>query len=239
MKTTKLLSMALISLLTVAAVISCKKDEDETNEEIPTAPASPFDGRLSGTILTLYLTMLDYGEIDALESGGYSPATCPVSENGTFELLLPTPTVNELRFLNAGAPKTFRVNPDNAKGFIVGYLDAKKDGEYIGEVYLYTRRALSQQEAVITIISWIYVDIDVTISGTDGENSYNLNLKQGWNIYKEAATVNSQEEEVSGATISTGNIPTDVTWVFINTSDMDTNYAGSISAKASRLFLKK
>jgi len=99
-----------------------------------------------------------------------TPKALIASDKLTLEL--DKPKDEELGLLSGVAfPPAFTITPSTVKGYLINYFYTS-DGGYC----LYMKVPGS-----ITVL--IYVDNDVTINGTDGDNTAdNVSLKKGWNF---------------------------------------------------------
>jgi hypothetical protein len=206
MKKTNLILMAFVSLFTVVALSSCSKDDDDN-----VAAASPFDGHLSGTIIKANGGALS-GEVDMLKTSIF---TAPVSADGKFDFTLPVPPNSELNVLfDEDVPSGVSITPSDAKGFSLYEIGAYKSGQNVGYVY-YGKNDYSVEAYPY------YVNKDVVIKGSFNESedgytyseTYNMNLKAGWNyvIAREQTSGNSSTHSVTS-----GNVPSDLQWLLVN-----------------------
>jgi hypothetical protein len=184
--------------------------------------SSPFDGRLSGTIVG------GAGLIDTVAI----IKKFPVNTDGSFDFVLPTPVEEDLKTLNIkelfmvfNASKII-VTPADAKIILVdgSSLRAYKDGKDVGNVY---SRIEDDQFTYFTYLTYWYANKDVKIVGTDRQDnnnnpekfsycySFNCSLKAGWNIIKtESSTAYSIKLiNLDKVIHTTGDIP-NFPWVF-------------------------
>jgi len=110
------------------------------------------------------------------------------------------------------------VSSNNFKAATVDYFEAYKNNYYVdGLLYGYENYTLTSYNE--TMVSYIYVNVDVKITGTYKENDYrydyteeyNANLKAGWNtvymIYKGTSKSDTQ-------IFTTQKPNTDLKWYF-------------------------
>jgi len=181
------------ALLVALSFVSCKKDD---NGDGGGGGSSAFDGTISGKIVNPPAGIGDF------TLGGYygyiygTPDISTTVHNGAFSLTLTAPPAGKLSPFSDHYPGAQPSDPnvrmaeiDFGAGSYGGIICASANGNLIAH--------------------FIYVDNDVTVSGTYNDVglklSYNMSLKRGWN--KVLATWTSSSE-----TYTTDNIPSNLVW---------------------------
>jgi hypothetical protein len=212
--------MAFVCLFTVAALISCSKDDDNNGAD---------SGAISNVLTVVvengsnHNSMIDVVKLLAFGTNGEDVLAESDYTDGRFTLNLPNPLGSQyLNPVGDIAPYSgITVSNRNVK---IGdaALCAFKENEETG--YFYTASGNWEGELV-------YVDGDVSITGTYSDTEeedgvtytetirYNMNLKKGWNIFYSKSTEDGNTE----TTEITTTVPAGVKWYFYSYG----SYSGS------------
>jgi hypothetical protein len=214
----------------LALTVACGDDDKDSN------PSSTFDGHLSGTIKTESGAALN-GEVNSVEvsyNDGNSSQTYTVTANGAFDFTLPTPAASDLRPLAEGMPGGVSLTPADVKCVTFNELNVFKDGDYVGYV---SRSKITTASYVL--LMYFYVDKAAVVTGSfteGGENiTLNMNLAAGWNI---AVMKSGISGDKYSASITTGNVPTDIQWTLNGGYDTVDGYAPQPAKTGFGLFGK-
>jgi hypothetical protein len=144
-------------------------------------------------------------------------------KNGGFIFDLPNPVPSQyIGLLSEGMQTGVKISDASAKS-CQALLSAYKSGKRVGSFYY-------QNYNGDNAAAFLYVDRDVTITGTetgsDYITQYNCNLKKGWNLM--VAVAKGMDEEKLHLEITTTLPAVQMEWVF----DSDSDYSG-YSAKAA------
>jgi hypothetical protein len=206
----KLLMMAFVSLLAAATFSSCDKDKDDDS-----ATGAISDGVLTGAVEGLGDTKPDsrvaemYYELET--SSGYVVVGRATLADGKLTLRLNT-TVDD-KYLST-LSDAFEISPDvkvSNKNVKIGdceRLNAYKSGKRIGIFYYGTGVEEGDWGGFL-----MYVNDDVSITGTETNGSYNLHLRKGWNIMYLKETRDDAKNEEYGELTTTA--PSGAKWWYI------------------------
>jgi len=198
MKTVNLRNVVLLLAATLAVGFSsCSNDEDNGNGG---NSSLLNNGVLSGKIES-FTGQFDELRLynDASAKRPWMDTEIPVSSDGTFSFTLPTPAAGDLQTFNYNV-ETYS---SDAKYYSFLQLNCYKEG-------VYTRGAVLCGVKPYTKLSFVYVDKDVSIKGTQQDGSItttiDLNFKAGWNI--EVGVLKSDEHSYT-----TGSLPDGLSWI--------------------------
>lgn len=192
-----------IAALTISFVgTSCKKNDDNDSSSI------------SGTISGEHA---DWDEISVSFDDGYSSAKTASISNGKFSLKLPTPNSNDLELMD-DFEEGVNISDRSAKGIFAGIY--VKKGSQKAELLLCNITLVPIKS--ITQVTYIYVDKNVNITGTDSDTedgvtytqTINLKLSKGWNPVIYSATESSSGNVTIN--IKTGSVPSNLYWMVVD-----------------------
>lgn len=210
------------ALLAVASVsfAGCSEDDDGVKSS-----DSSFDGTIQETVQNPPSNeKVDAVKIEMMYNGGSAYAMYEAGtgtyKDGSLELtFLPTLPDYCLYVIAEDMPSSLTVSDDKAKmsGFVS--ISAYKDGSQVGVFGHGSGKGTSQIKT-----TFMYVDRDVSITGSDEDYKYNVSLKTGWNkLY-----------EIKGGSKKgyTTTDPGGLTWAFneYSSGDGDSNFDGTIQA---------
>ncbi|MDR3329415.1 MAG: hypothetical protein LBS63_04835 [Prevotellaceae bacterium] len=198
----------LFAMLLAVGLGSCSKDKDEGNGGANTSPLN--NGVLSGKIEGF--TGQQYDEFRLYYSSISSPSwmdiQIPISSDGTFSFTLPTPAAGDLQKFDYDVEKDNSVSFDGTYSSDAKYYSFRQLYCYKEDVY--TKGAVLCGVKPYTKLSFVYVDKDVSIKGTQQDGSItttiDLNFKAGWNI--EVGVLKSDEHSYT-----TGSLPDGLSWI--------------------------
>ena len=184
------------------AFVACDKDDDDNGGSSVTAnKVTVTISGLSSKADSVYL--VDY------TSSSNKPFARAVVKDDKFSIELPTPTnlysvEGEFGFgegVTASAP--FK--------FCHAAFRAYKNGSSVGEIYYGNNDDDNEIDVVL-----LYVDRDATVTGSETNTiytqSYNYNLKKGWNYVADIYKGQSDGKDIYEGTTS---IPEGVKWYFL------------------------
>ncbi|MDR1417051.1 MAG: hypothetical protein LBJ57_06505 [Prevotellaceae bacterium] len=222
MKRNSFTTMALVSLLTVAAVCSCDKDEDNKSVsgaiqdnviEINLENGGSYSGKVDTVKLTIYFAELNRDV--AFVSIPYG--------NGSFTMNLPTSVnaqyLHDNEYSDEELEKLTIINPTAKTGRM--FLTVYKSGDEVGALYYGAEDWLNAKDWSKGIYL-MYVDGDASIAGsyTGGdpekgttvvEYSYDVHLKKGWNMVYEEKKIKDEAKKLYETKVST-QIPAEAKW---------------------------
>jgi hypothetical protein len=192
------------AIFTLAAFIfaatiftGCNKDEDEGSAV--TINATVEDGASYATSIDDVKAIIEDGDsiLFVAASGNYT--------NGGFSLTLPKSVdVKYLSVMDTDMPEGITISDSKVKGSGVNFY-GYKSGEIVGMF----QNGKMENEMFTAVESYIFVDGNITISGSSSETedllgmpitvktNYNLKLKKGWNLVYLNMTPVLSETEIS------------------------------------------
>jgi hypothetical protein len=196
---------AFVCLFTVVALCSCSKDDDEENNQIP-----------DNTFITVENGASYNGKIDVVKAETDTRNQDVIMfystlyENGGFKLELPESVSAQSLEDDYGDEPGVAISNPNVKTVSV-YLDAYKSGSEIGYFY----HGTGDWEGYFT-----YSDSDCDIRGSytweiysgTHTRTYNLHLKEGWNMVYYKST--DDEENRLYEREETTQVPAGAKWYF-------------------------
>ena len=159
-------TLLVVALCATTIFTSCRNDDDDNGGtfEIRATNVSGNTGRIVTVKAETYEEWLTVGE-------------APFQNNGfTLRLINEVPTSFLYPIDDKG--EGFTISDRSARYVETGLFAYDRDGNIIGSFSFINERENETFEA-----RWIYVDRDVTITGTRYGTTYNLNLRRGWNTY--------------------------------------------------------
>ncbi|MEI6556149.1 MAG: hypothetical protein WCL70_11200 [Paludibacter sp.] len=180
-----------------------------------------LDGTLHGTIDSYSSTSFNVVKFIDLQSSSETVlGSCTPESSGKFSMTLSVPSLSTL----ANAQSGISVSDKSAQIGMGGVLGAYKNANLAG--YLIKTNLTSFSGSITEINGslalFMYSDRNVTLkgsfsSGTTTE-SYDLNLKKGWNEVNFKMNMSSTTSTVS----ITGTVPSDLKWKFFSASSSQT-----------------
>jgi hypothetical protein len=214
----------------VTVFTGCSKDEDETSSTT-TISATVESGSSYNSSIDTVKAMVEIDDVySAIASVKYS--------NGGFSLSLPK-TVDDqyLEKMNTDMPDGIKVSDSQAKGCgieLMGYKSNKLIGTF--------QYALSDDIDEGNYGGYLYVDKNVTITGSYSESLwgidvkmvYDLTLKKGWNLVYMKTTASETDYSITMEISS--NAITGLKWFFI---EEDNSYYSLSSQSKSATTIEK
>jgi len=189
------------ALFVALSFVACKKDDNGGGG------SSTFDGKISGTIVNVPAGTGDF-TMDAYYDNSTSSEFSTTVHNGAFSMTLPTPPADMLYSVSEDMPSSMQMSDSNTLGTGI-YFEA--EGTEV--------RCVSTDNPITQEIGLLYVDRDVTITGSQSQMgfamTYNVSLKKGWNKVLQTATATS-------VTWTTSSIPSNLVWKL----DLDLAFEG-------------
>jgi hypothetical protein len=166
---------------------------------VSAAGSDPTTFTLTGTIFS-GSAVAAWPNVSASFDGGDTYAVTASITNRQFSLTLPA--TNSLGGFFASTPSGVTISPSNAK---------------FGWVWLYARSGTQKSEmtlatlsGMISIIDYIYADMDVNITGSYTSSTYtytlNMQMKKGWNIIVLTDNGNNTCNESIAASVPSGAV---------------------------------
>ena len=176
-------------------------------------------------------------------------------QNRSFRLELPTPPNNFLRPLwGEGVPTGLyqSVHPIKVANVAFRAFSSTDTENTIGVFEFTDYPDIDEMPTILNTAHWLYVDRDVTITGTiQGGgggwytiDKYNLNLRRGWNIVYERYTKTVVDYTVTQTVTTTSQRPADATnlsWRFIGVETVypvDPYSRSATSVERQSIFLR-
>ena len=180
-----------------------------------------LDGTLQGTIDSYSSSSFNVVKFIDINSNNETVlGSCTPTSSGKFSMTLSVPTLNTL----GDEPSGVTVSDKNAQIGMGGILLAYKNSDIVGYVIKTDMSSFSGSISEINgnLALFMYADRNVTIKGTytSGSESetYDLNLKKGWNEVNLEMSVTS-----STATVSiSSTIPSNLKWKYFSESSSQT-----------------
>jgi hypothetical protein len=229
-----------ISLAVTTTFISCGDDDDNGNGNGNAATITATT--VTGNTAQIATVKAEIWWWDEQNDYSLVIAEAPFRNNG-FALQLPETVPNNFLFLfnNEFEDSDITVNPANARGTALERLEAfNAAGNEIGWLYYADFDWYSENHPnVRNSAFWLFVDRDVTITGEESSDewegniwieSWNLNLRRGWNIVYERLTITTAGNTTTYTNTFTSQRPSGVnfSWRF-SADDVEEN---SLSAKS-------